>query len=81
MEHLSRKRIVVFGPFRLSPAERLVYAGAEKLDITNRAFDILLLLVTHPDEVVSHEEFRKLNKPYAAESVPAPTMMFAPSRP
>jgi predicted ATPase/DNA-binding winged helix-turn-helix (wHTH) protein len=60
MEYLPRHRTIVFGPFQLSPSERTVFAGTDKLDIGSRAFDILLVLVTHPDQVVTHSMFSKL---------------------
>ncbi|MEX3969607.1 ATP-binding protein [Paraburkholderia caribensis] len=53
----SRNRVIVFGPFRLSPAERTLYAGTERVEIGNRAFDILLTLVSHPDQVITHDMF------------------------
>ncbi|MEX3969606.1 winged helix-turn-helix domain-containing protein [Paraburkholderia caribensis] len=66
MENLSRERIIVFGPFRLNPTERALYAGTEKLDIRSRTFDVLLALVTHPDQVVTHSMFNELIWPGAA---------------
>ncbi len=60
MEHLSRNHVIVFDQFRLSPSGRTVFAGPEKLDIGNRAFDILLTLVTHPDEVITRSMFSSL---------------------
>jgi len=58
-------RIIRFGPFRLLPTERAVFAGNEKLNLGGRAFEILLALVTRPAQFISHREFNRLVWPDA----------------
>lgn len=53
-------RIILFGPFRLVPSERAIFVGAEKVNLGDRAFDILVTLVSRPTEVISHREFSEL---------------------
>lgn len=54
------RRIIRFGPFRLSPTDRTVFSGTEKVNLGGRAFDILLALVTQPEQFISHREFNRL---------------------
>jgi hypothetical protein len=46
----------VFGPFKLSVAERLLKRGEEALPIGGRALDLLTVLVERAGEVISHKE-------------------------
>ncbi|WGD50327.1 winged helix-turn-helix domain-containing protein [Bradyrhizobium sp. CB1650] len=46
----------VFGPFKLSVAERLLKKGEETLPIGGRAFDLLTVLVERAGEVISHKD-------------------------
>jgi len=48
--------VVSFGPFRLSPAERLLKREDQPIKLGSRAFDILLVLVEHAGEIVGHRE-------------------------
>jgi predicted ATPase/DNA-binding winged helix-turn-helix (wHTH) protein len=50
------QEVISFGPFRLSPSERLLKNGDQPVKLGSRAFDILLILVQHVGEVVSHKE-------------------------
>jgi len=45
-----------FGPFRLFPAERKVERDGVPFPLSNRALDLLIVLVEHAGEVVSHKE-------------------------
>ena len=45
-----------FGPFRLFPAERKVERDGIPFPLSNRALDLLIVLVEHAGEVVSHRE-------------------------
>jgi len=56
MQELAVPETIAFGPFVLEPGRRALLAGGEKLPLSSRAFDILLLLVTHRDRVVSKDE-------------------------
>jgi predicted ATPase/DNA-binding winged helix-turn-helix (wHTH) protein len=47
---------ILFGPFRLFPAERLLEREGAPLRIGGRALDILIVLIEHAGEVVSHQE-------------------------
>jgi predicted ATPase/DNA-binding winged helix-turn-helix (wHTH) protein len=45
-----------FGPFRLSPAGRVIERDGVPLELGDRALDLLIVLVEHAGEVVSHRE-------------------------
>jgi predicted ATPase/DNA-binding winged helix-turn-helix (wHTH) protein len=47
---------VTFGPFRLSPSERLIERSGEPVKLGGRALDILIALVERAGEVVSQRE-------------------------
>ena len=46
----------VFGPFKLSAAERLLKRDREALSIGGRALDLLIVLVERAGQVISHKE-------------------------
>jgi predicted ATPase/DNA-binding winged helix-turn-helix (wHTH) protein len=48
--------VLVFGPFKLFVAERLLKKGDESLPIGGRALDILVALLERAGEVVTHKE-------------------------
>src|ERR1700737_5244684 len=48
--------VICFGPFRLSPKERLLEKGGIRFQLGSRALDILIALVERPAEVVSKKE-------------------------
>jgi DNA-binding winged helix-turn-helix (wHTH) protein len=48
--------VICFGPFRLSPTERLLEKGGDPFRLGSRALDILIALVERPAEVVSKKE-------------------------
>jgi predicted ATPase/DNA-binding winged helix-turn-helix (wHTH) protein len=48
--------VLMFGPFKLFVAERLLKKGDESLQLGGRALDILLTLSERAGEVVSHKE-------------------------
>src|SRR5258706_6988655 len=50
------ERAVVFGPYRLLAAQRLLLEGDKPVRLGNRAFDILAALVERAGEVVGKEE-------------------------
>lgn len=45
-----------FGPFRLDPVKRLVISNGERLPLTQKAFETLLVLVQNCDRVVDKHE-------------------------
>jgi DNA-binding winged helix-turn-helix (wHTH) protein len=47
---------IVFGPFRLSPMQRLLTEGGKPVRLGSRAFDILVALLERPGELVSKQE-------------------------
>jgi predicted ATPase/DNA-binding winged helix-turn-helix (wHTH) protein len=51
--------VVVFGPFKLFVAERLLKRGDESLPVGGRAFDLLITLVERAGEVITHKELRE----------------------
>jgi predicted ATPase/DNA-binding winged helix-turn-helix (wHTH) protein len=50
------KNALMFGPFKLSVAERLLKRGEETLPIGGRALDLLTVLVERAGEVISYKE-------------------------
>ncbi len=48
-----------FGPYRMDPARNLLTRGAEPVPLTAKAFETLLVLIEHGDEVISKEELMK----------------------
>jgi predicted ATPase/DNA-binding winged helix-turn-helix (wHTH) protein len=48
--------VVSFGPFRLVASERLLTKGGVPLELGARALDLLMALVSHPNEVVSKRD-------------------------
>src|SRR5580693_545874 len=50
------REIVSFGPFHLVPSERLLTRDSVPVDLSPRAFDILMTLVSRPTEVVSKSD-------------------------
>src|SRR4051812_42604084 len=45
-----------FGPFLLDPARRLLWRDGRLVTLTSRTFDILLLLLEHPGEIVEKDQ-------------------------
>jgi len=50
------KDILSFGPFRLAPSERLLTREGAPVELGARALDILIALVSRPNEVISKKE-------------------------
>jgi predicted ATPase/DNA-binding winged helix-turn-helix (wHTH) protein len=51
-----RKDVLSFGPFRLAPGERLLTREGAPVELGARALDILIALVSRPNEVISKKE-------------------------
>lgn len=56
---LRNSRAIVFGPFRLSPNDETVYAHGKRVAIRGKAYQVLLLLVSYPNEVIPAERFNR----------------------
>lgn len=59
MEHASAAKVepeLAFGPYRLAPAHRVLLNHGQPVQLSGRAFDLLLALVERAGEVVSKEE-------------------------
>src|SRR6266403_545406 len=54
---------VVFGPFRLLAAERLLLEGDQPVRLGSRAFDILATLLQRPGEVIGKDDLISLTWP------------------
>src|SRR6266403_920218 len=54
---------VVFGPFRLLAAERLLLEGDQPVRLGSRAFDILATLLERPGEVIGKDDLISLTWP------------------
>lgn len=54
--NVSHGETTSFGPFRLSPTTREIERDGVPLELGDRALDILITLVQHPGEVVSHRD-------------------------
>src|SRR5215470_17597673 len=51
-----RNDVLSFGPFRLAPGERLLTREGAPVELGARALDILIALVSQPNEVVTKKE-------------------------
>ena len=45
-----------FGPFRVQPAQQALYKGADRIKLGGRAFELLVMLIQKPGELVSKEQ-------------------------
>lgn len=45
----------VFGPFRLEPENRALYRGTTEVDLSRAEFELLLVLIDHPNRVLSRD--------------------------
>src|SRR5215831_1116740 len=52
----TRNDVLSFGPFRLAPGERLLTREGVPVELGARALDILIALVSQPNEVVTKKE-------------------------
>jgi DNA-binding winged helix-turn-helix (wHTH) protein len=52
--NVSHGETTSFGPFRLSPTKRAIERDGVPLALGDRALDLLITLVEHPGEIVSH---------------------------
>jgi len=57
--HEASSRQVVFGPYRVVPAQRLLTRDGEPVEIGGRALDLLIALVAQPGRVLSKRELMK----------------------
>lgn len=44
-----------FGPFRFEPDKRVLYRGTDEIDLSRAEFDLLGVLVEHPNRVLSRD--------------------------
>ena len=51
----QERRFFEFGPFRIDPAERVLWRAGESIALTSKLFDILLLLVQNHGRVIEKE--------------------------
>ena len=51
---IETSRVISFGPFRVTRARRLVERNGEAVRLGSRAFDVLVYLLEHAGQVVSH---------------------------
>jgi predicted ATPase/DNA-binding winged helix-turn-helix (wHTH) protein len=49
----QHKEIIAFGPFSLTPAERLLTKNGERVELRGRAYDLLMALLSRPNELIS----------------------------
>ena len=52
---------IVFGPFRLSPMQRLLTEAGTPIHLGSRALDMLVALLERPGELVSKEELMAIS--------------------
>lgn len=55
-ENRSPMQTVLFGPFRLLPAQRLLLEDGRSVRLGSRAMDILTILVAQPGHIISRDE-------------------------
>jgi len=67
MAAAERRPIYDFGGFRLDPTQRHLFSKADDqlVPLASRAFDVLLYLVEHPDELVSRDDLMQAVWPRA----------------
>ena len=53
------RRLVRFGIFEVDLRERELRKGGVKIKITSQPFEVLAILLEHPGEVVTREEFQR----------------------
>lgn len=56
---IENKGILRFGDFEIDPVARSLRKHGERIPLTRRSFDILLLFARHPGEIVSREDLIK----------------------
>lgn len=59
VEHHGIRERLLFGPFSLSPSERLLTKDGEPIEIGGRSFDLLVVLTEQPGRVLSKRELLK----------------------
>src|SRR6266478_2992577 len=50
------KEIISFGPFCLNPSERLLTKNGERVELRGRAYDLLVALLSRPNELISKND-------------------------
>src|SRR5262249_43203147 len=55
-ESAMRRKRLSFGPFRLDPAERRLWRGADVVTLAPKPFDVLLYLAERPGRLVTKDE-------------------------
>jgi len=55
----ENKHFYEFGPYRLDPERRVLLRSGEPVPLTSKAFETLLVLVQHQEQVVSKDELMK----------------------
>src|SRR3979411_1030947 len=53
MPTAQNNEIIAFGPFCLNPAERLLTKNGVRVELRGRAYDLLLALLSRPNELIS----------------------------
>ena len=54
------KELYTFGPFRVDPEKEILLRGGERVPLTPKTFQILLILVRHSKEVVTKDDLMKM---------------------
>src|SRR5258708_25593383 len=52
----AAEALILFGPFRMLPKQRLLMQADKPIHLGGRAFDVLIALLERPGELVSQEE-------------------------
>ena len=56
---LPRNDLYEFGPYRLEPAERRLLRDGQEVSLPPKAFDVLVVLVSRADHLVSKDDLLK----------------------
>lgn len=64
-KHVPSACTISRGPLRIDPRSRQVRLGDKVVDVTRKEFDLLYLLASHPDSVISRKEL--MSKVWADE--------------
>src|SRR5215469_8398123 len=56
----EKKHLYGFGPFRLDPVKRILAKDGKRIALAAKAFDTLVVLVQHSDQILTKDQLMKL---------------------
>ena len=55
----NRENIFEFGSFRADAVQRLLFSGGEPVKLSPKAFELLMLLIQNPNQVIEKERIMR----------------------